>query len=93
MYVVVRGLVKVLVGGQVVRELGEMELIGESHVLDTDVNQATFVTAEEAVLYKLDKDKFYALLSKEYEMINGLLNIIDQKYAHEHDAQSATALA
>jgi len=79
MYVIVKGKVDVHSNGNKVAELGEKELIGETHVLDTDINTATFTASEKTTVFEIDKDKFYELIAKNNRMISGLISIMNKK--------------
>ncbi|MBY0424545.1 MAG: HEAT repeat domain-containing protein [Cytophagales bacterium] len=49
-------------------------MIGETLVLDTDINEYVFTAEEDTFCYRLDKDKFYELMSNNYEMAREYLN-------------------
>lgn len=49
-------------------------MIGEMLVLDSDVNNYVFSAEEDTFCYRLDKDKFYELMSNNYEMAREYLN-------------------
>lgn len=80
MYIIVEGSARAFINEEYVGEVQPMELIGETHVLDSDVNTATIQLAEDSVVFLLDKDKFYELLSKNHEMIHGLIQIMNKKF-------------
>ena len=83
MYIVVSGKINVFDQNKLVGELGKKEMIGETHVLDSDTNTASFITAEETAVFRLDKDKFYELICKNQEMVDGLITIMHKKFEEE----------
>ena len=80
MYIIVEGTARAFINGEYKGEVHNMELIGETHVLESDLNTVTIELAEDTVVFLLDKDKFYELLSKNHEMIAGLIQIMNKKF-------------
>jgi hypothetical protein len=60
--------------GQEIESKSKYGMIGETLVLDTDINQYVFTAEEDTFCYRLDKDKFYELMSNNYEMAREYLN-------------------
>lgn len=79
LYVILKGSLDVNVDEKRVARIGENELIGESYITQNDQNKASFVSSEKCILLKLDKDKFYELTSKNYQIVDGLFTILNQK--------------
>jgi hypothetical protein len=79
MFVLISGVLEVVKGDKVLGTIDKQDLIGESHIVRTDVNEVSFRVKEKAVILKLDKEKFYELTSKNHQMVNGLLRSLESK--------------
>jgi HEAT repeat protein len=66
-------------GTPITLKVGDM--FGVTYVLDTDIYQFPIVTKEESLFYKIEKDKFYDMMSNYYEMAQGVIHTIGRKYA------------
>ena len=81
LHVVVEGSLDGFAGEQKVGTVGEQELIGESYITNNDRNEYSYISSEKSVLLKLNKDKFYELSSRNYEVVEGLFTVLNDKSA------------
>ena len=79
-FVVAKGSVGVFNGDQKVDELSVQSMIGEMNVLESDVNDLTYLATKETVLFLINKDKFYELMSKNHQMANGIIDFLERKF-------------
>jgi ATP:ADP antiporter, AAA family len=56
------------------------DMFGVTYVLDTDIYPFSVVTQEDSLFYKIEKDKFYDMMSNYYEMAQGVIHTISRKY-------------
>ena len=89
MYIIWQGAAEVLIAGEPVGQVQEMELLGESHVLDADINTASIRLSQDSIVLLIDKDKFYELLSKNHQMISGIMQIMHKKFNQEQGKPAA----
>jgi ATP:ADP antiporter, AAA family len=69
-------------------ELKENDIMGVTLVLDTDSYPSSIIATEESLLYKIEKDKFYDMMSSHYEMAEGVIHNINGKFGAE-EAEAA----
>ena len=79
-FLVVKGTVEVFDGDQKVEVLKEQAMIGEMNVLESDVNDLTYLATNETVLFLISKDKFYQLMSQNHQMANGVIDFLERKF-------------
>ncbi len=79
-FLVVKGTVEVLNGDQKVDVLEERAMIGEMNVLESDINDLTYLATNETLLFLISKDKFYELMSKNHQMANGVIDFLERKF-------------
>jgi ATP:ADP antiporter, AAA family len=70
-------------------ELKENDIMGVTLVLDTDSYPSSIIATEESLLYKIDKDKFYDMMSSHYEMAEGVIHNINSKFGAEETEAAA----
>ena len=80
-YVVVTGILEEKDGDKKIRNVENKELIGEMNILDTDLNAFTYTAAEDTLVYSINKDKFYELMSKNPEMTNGVVSLMNKRFS------------
>jgi CRP-like cAMP-binding protein len=64
----------------IIQTAGERELIGESLILDTDVNTYEVTAMEDTELYSIQKDKFFSLIATEPNLMQQFLESLNKKY-------------
>ncbi|MCU0428345.1 MAG: cyclic nucleotide-binding domain-containing protein [Cytophagaceae bacterium] len=85
-YAVQTGLLEVRDGNQTIARLVRGDLVGENLVLETDLYQYDVVVIEDCVLYKIEKDHFYELMSQSHEMTEGVIaGFVEHRTVLEHD--------
>jgi ATP:ADP antiporter, AAA family len=70
-------------------ELKENDIMGVTLVLDTDSYPSSIIAKEESLLYKIEKDKFYDMMSSHYEMAEGVIHNINSKFGAEEEEAAA----
>jgi len=90
MYIIEKGSVRVHDGGYTFAMLKENEVFGELSLLDSETRSASATCDQDSVLLKLDQLPFYNILSKDTEVLKGILQMLcrrirtlDEKSAHE----------
>lgn len=90
MYIVQQGSVRIHDGGYTFAVLNGKEVFGELSLLDSETRSASATCNEDSVLLKLDQLPFYKLLSKDLEVLKGILQMLcrrirwlDEKSAHQ----------
>ena len=90
MYIVEKGSVRIHDGGYTFAILKENEVFGELSLLDSESRSASATCNEDSVLFKLDQLPFYKILSKDQEVLKGILQmlcrrirVLDEKSAHQ----------
>jgi hypothetical protein len=79
-YLIISGLVKWYNEHGIIQTAGERELIGESLILDTDVNTYEVTAMEDTELYSIQKDKFFSLIATEPNLMQQFLESLNKKY-------------
>lgn len=79
MNIVVRGLVAIHKGGQVLRNLGPWEIFGEMALVDASPRAAGASAVEETTLLRLDRAAFFLLLRDRFELAVGMLNVLSSR--------------
>lgn len=76
MYIIVNGSVAVMDGERVVNVLGERAVFGELALLDTEPRSATIRAMEDTLLFRLDQEPFYELMSDRIEVAMGTIQML-----------------
>lgn len=76
MYLIQEGSVRIHDGGYTLAVLGKNEVFGELSLLDAETRSATATCGEDSLLSKLDQDPFYKILSKDQEVLKGILKML-----------------
>ncbi|SRR6185312_6111977 len=90
MYIIQKGSVRIHDGGYTFAILKEKEVFGELSLLDSETRSASATCDQDCVLLKLDQLPFYDILSKDQEVLKGILQMLcrrirmlDEKSAHQ----------
>ncbi|HEY5463811.1 MAG TPA: Crp/Fnr family transcriptional regulator [Hanamia sp.] len=90
MYIVEQGSVRIHDGAYTFAILNESEVFGELSLLDSETRSASATCNQDSVLLKLDQLPFYKILSKDPEVLKGILQMLcrrirklDEKSAHQ----------
>lgn len=90
MYIIQKGSVRIHDGAYTFAILKENEVFGELSLLDSETRSASATCDQGSVLLKLDQLPFYKILSKDQEVLKGILQmlcrrirILDEKSAHQ----------
>jgi HEAT repeat protein len=76
MFIIVNGKVAVVDGDRVVNTLGERAVFGELALLDTEPRTATIQALEDTLLFRLDQEPFYELMSDRVEVAMGTIQML-----------------
>lgn len=76
MFIIVNGKVAVLDGERIVNTLSERAVFGELALLDTEPRTATIQTLEDTLLFRLDQEPFYELMSDRIEVAMGTIQML-----------------
>ncbi|MBL8097650.1 MAG: cyclic nucleotide-binding domain-containing protein [Anaerolineales bacterium] len=76
MFIIVNGKVAVLDDERVVNTLGERAVFGELALLDTEPRTATIRALEDTLLFRLDQEPFYELMSDRVEVAMGTIQML-----------------
>jgi ATP:ADP antiporter, AAA family len=63
--------------------LKENDILGVTLVLESDSYSSSIIASEESLLYRIEKDKFYDMMSSHYEMAQGVIHNITGKFGKE----------
>lgn len=90
MYIVQHGSVRIHDGAYTFAILNENEVFGELSLLDAETRSASATCNQDSTLLKLDQLPFYKILSKDTEVLKGILQMLcrrirmlDEKSAHQ----------
>ena len=73
LYVIVEGTVEIKDENTILSRLVNGDLIGESLVLESDINENDVVAVDNVTLYKIGKEHFYEMMSQSHEMTEGII--------------------
>ena len=90
MYIVKQGSVRIHDGAYTFAILNENEVFGELSLLDSETRSASATSNADTILFKLGQLPFYKILSKDQEVLKGILQMLcrrirnlDEKSAHQ----------
>lgn len=76
MYVVADGKVRVHHGDATLAELGARTVFGELAVLDPEVRSASVTAVDDTLLFRLDQDALYEVMSERPEVTRGIVRFL-----------------
>jgi HEAT repeat protein len=76
MYIVVSGRVRIFDGAKTINFLGEQEIFGELALLDPEPRSASVEAAEEARLFRLDRDTLFELMTDNVGVVSGIMQVL-----------------
>lgn len=76
MFIIVKGRVRIHDGERTIAHLGEREIVGELAVLDPQPRSADVTATEDTVLFRLDRDVLYEMMSRHYDIAYGILRML-----------------
>ncbi|MBK9209964.1 MAG: cyclic nucleotide-binding domain-containing protein [Anaerolineales bacterium] len=76
MFIIVSGKVAVMDGERVLNTLGERAVFGELALLDTEPRTATIRALEDTLVFRLDQEPFYELMSDRVEVAMGTIQML-----------------
>jgi len=79
LYVIVRGKVAILSGGEPLASLGPGEAIGEMAVLDETARTVTAVAQEEVEVLRIGSEEFYEILHEQVEIAEGVIRMLTRR--------------
>lgn len=78
-YVMLSGKVRIHEGDKEVKVINDTTLIGEHHIVSSDTFDYSATTVEETILLVLTKDDLYDLMSKNIELVEAFLGVIEEE--------------
>ncbi len=79
LYVIVSGKVKIHLGERQLVLLGERQVFGELAALDPEPRSASATATEDCLLFRLDRDSLYELMSQHIEVAQGVIRVLCQR--------------
>ena len=76
MYIITKGTIRIHDGDYTFAILGENEVFGELSLLDSETRSASATCEEDSFLLKLEQQPFYEILSKDQEVLKGILQML-----------------
>lgn len=76
MYIIAKGMVRIHDGGHVYSKMGEGSVFGEYALIDEETRSASVTAEKNSILYKLEQDDFYKLISQKQEITKGVLVVL-----------------
>lgn len=76
MYIIEKGSIRIHDGEYTFALLGESEVFGELSLMDAETRSASATCDVDCVLLKLEQDPFYDILSKDQEILKGILHML-----------------
>ncbi len=76
MYIIEKGSIRIHDGDYTFAILGENEVFGELSLLDSETRSASATCEQDSVLLKLEQSPFYEILSKDQEVLKGILQML-----------------
>jgi CRP/FNR family transcriptional regulator, cyclic AMP receptor protein len=76
MYIIVRGKVDVIIDGNKVTTLEEQSIFGELAALDPEPRNATIITKEETLVFKINSSTIYNLIFEYPNVARGIIKIL-----------------
>lgn len=90
MYIIQKGSIRIHDRAYTFAILKENEVFGELSLLDAETRSASATCDQESVILKLEQPPFYEILSKDREVLKGILQmlcrrirVLDEKSAHQ----------
>ena len=78
MYIIAEGRVRVHDGERTLNHLGRRDVFGEMAALDPEPRSASITAVEDTLLFRLDQEPLYGLMSKRPEIVRRIIHILSQ---------------
>jgi CRP-like cAMP-binding protein len=79
LYVIVTGKVRIHLAERDLVTLGERQVFGELAALDPEPRSADATALEDCLLFRLDRDSLYELMSEHLEVAQGVIRVLCQR--------------
>lgn len=79
MYIIVSGEVRVDIDDKTVATLREKNIFGELAIFDPEPRSATITTIQDTVVFKIESDVIYDLISRYTNVARGIIKILCQR--------------
>ncbi len=76
MYIIEKGSIRIHDGAYTFAFLKENEVFGELSLLDAETRSASATCDQESIILKLEQPPFYDILSKDQEVLKGILKML-----------------
>ncbi|MDX2190605.1 MAG: cyclic nucleotide-binding domain-containing protein [Bacteroidota bacterium] len=71
--------------GEIINEFFQNDLIGETLILESDIIENEIIAAEDCLLFKIEKDKFYEQINDNFEIAKELIKVVHKKFRTEKE--------
>lgn len=88
MYIIHKGTVDIKDRDTVLATLNEKDFFGELALLDPEPRSATALAKTDAVLFKLDQEAFYEIMSDRVEVAKGIMKVLCRRLRRQNDKVS-----
>lgn len=79
MYIIYEGRIRIHDGSHTLALLGSPEIFGEFALLDPEPRSASATAVQDSILYKIDQEAFYEIMSSRIEITRGILKVLCQR--------------
>lgn len=79
MYIIYSGRIRIHDGSHTLALLGSPEIFGELALLDPEPRSASATAVQDSVVYKMDQEAFYGIMSSRIEITRGILKVLCQR--------------
>ncbi|HOJ63140.1 MAG TPA: cyclic nucleotide-binding domain-containing protein [Spirochaetota bacterium] len=76
MYIIVEGKLKVFDGQKELAILKDKDVVGELSALDPEPRSASVIAIEDSILFKIDKNSLYQIISENVEITKGIIKVL-----------------
>jgi CRP-like cAMP-binding protein len=79
LFVIVSGRVRVHLGDRLIVERGDRTVFGELSALDAEPRSASITAMEDTLLFTLEQEALYELMSEHVELARGIIRVLCQR--------------
>ena len=80
-FVVAEGEIGLFDNNELISSMKEKELVGEKIILDSDVNTFSVIAVENSKVYRIEKVKFFELMSNNYELAKEFIHVVASEWS------------
>lgn len=91
LFVVVAGRLEVVVDGDLLRHLGEREVVGEMAALDPEPRSATVTACEPSTLLRINHQDLNILMANDVEVARGIITVLCRRLRRATSTKHSTS--